>query len=115
MNNARRTLNVRAENSQFPSIVSLAFVACFMHFIISRGASEEREARQLRQTLISARGGVLRSYRTSFERQISQLLGVEDDCIAFSLNQYQCQCAWMSFLFIHKMHQTCVKNSLFIF
>lgn len=42
MNNARPTLNVRAKNSQFPSIVSLAFAACFMHFIISGGASEER-------------------------------------------------------------------------
>lgn len=42
MNNARRTLNVRAKNSQFPSIVSLAFAACFMHFIISAGVSEER-------------------------------------------------------------------------
>lgn len=42
VNNARQTLNVRAKNSQFPSIVSLAFAACFMHFIISAGVSEER-------------------------------------------------------------------------
>lgn len=42
VNNAKQTLNVRAKNSQFPSIVSLVSTACFMHFIISAGASAER-------------------------------------------------------------------------
>lgn len=41
VNNAGRTLNVRAKNPQFPAIVSLAFMACFMHFIISAGVSAE--------------------------------------------------------------------------
>lgn len=41
VNNSRRTLNVKTENSLFPPIVLLAFAACFMHFIISGGVSKE--------------------------------------------------------------------------
>lgn len=41
MNNARRTLNVKAKHSKNFPIVSLASAQCFMHFIIS-GKSQRR-------------------------------------------------------------------------
>lgn len=90
VNNAKQTLNVRAKNSQFPPIVSLASTACFMHFIISAGASEERSGGEGGLAVMGIAyfcGGVLRRYRTSFERQISQILGVENHCRNSSLNQ----------------------------
>lgn len=104
MNNARRTLNVRAKNSQFPLIVSLAFAACFMHFIISGGVSEEKEAWQLWGALISVRGGVLRSYRTSFERQISQPFECDIDSENNSFNGFPtptCVSCLAYMLYIH--------------